>query len=79
MSDSDWRELYNAAIREVDPALLRKRLELAEQAIYRRLEIMRHLPSLPDELTDIYDALSKLRIEKKEADNWLGAADSSPT
>lgn len=58
MLDVNWRELYRAAILELDPVLLPVRVKAAEDAINARLadgQIPR------DEHRDINDALSALR------------------
>jgi len=62
MPKVSWRELYRAAILELDPALLRIRVKAAEDAINARLAD--DLVS-GDEHRDIDDALSALRRLKR--------------
>ena len=62
MPEANWRELYRAAILELDPMLLQDRVKAAEAAIKGRLTdglIPR------DEHRDIDDALSALRRLKR--------------
>jgi hypothetical protein len=62
MPEPNWRELYRAAILELDPVLLQVRVKAAEDAINARLanaQISR------DERRDMDDALSSLRGLKR--------------
>jgi len=62
MSDVNWRELYRAAILELDPAMLQVRVKIAEDAINARLADAQ-IPR--DERRDIDAALSALRGLKR--------------
>ena len=62
MSDVNWRELYRAAILELDPAMLQVRVKIAEDAINARLADAQ-IPR--DEQRDIDAALSALRGLKR--------------
>jgi hypothetical protein len=62
MPEVNWRELYRAAILELDPALLQIRVKAAEDAINARLA---DAPIPRDEQRDIDSALSALRGLKR--------------
>jgi hypothetical protein len=62
MPEINWRELYRAAILELDPALLQIRVKAAEDAINARLADAL-IPR--DEQRDIDAALSALRGLKR--------------
>jgi len=58
MPEVNWRELYKAAILELDPALLQIRVKITEDAINARLA---DAQITHDERRDIDAALSALR------------------
>jgi hypothetical protein len=62
MPEPNWRELYRAAILELDPVLLQVRVKAAEDAINARLADAR-VPG--NERRDIDAALSALRGLKR--------------
>jgi hypothetical protein len=62
MPESNWRELYKAAILELIPELLRIRVKIAEDAINARLADAKISRS---ERKEIEDALSALRGLKR--------------
>ncbi len=62
MPEVNWRELYRAAILELDPMLLQIRVKAAEDAINTRLA---DAPIPREEHRDIDDALSALRRLKR--------------
>ena len=62
MPEFNWRELYRAAILELDPAMLQVRVKIAEDAINARLADAQ-IPR--DERRDIDAALSALRGLKR--------------
>jgi hypothetical protein len=62
MPEVSWRELYRAAILELDPALLQIRVKATEDAINARLTDAQ-VPR--DERRDIEAALSALRGLKR--------------
>jgi hypothetical protein len=62
MSEVSWRELYRAAVLELDPVLLQVRVKAAEDAINARLADVQ-IPR--DEHRDIDDAISALRRLKR--------------
>ena len=62
MPELNWRDLYRAAILELDPMLLQIRVTAAEDAINARLTDAQ-IPR--DEQRDIYAALSALRELKR--------------
>jgi hypothetical protein len=62
MPEVNWRELYRAAILELDPTLLQIRVKAAEDAINARLA---DTPIPREEHRDIDDALSALRRLKR--------------
>jgi hypothetical protein len=62
MSEINWRELYRAAILELDPMLLKARVKAAEDAINARLADAQ-IPR--DERRDMDSALSALRGLKR--------------
>jgi hypothetical protein len=62
MPESNWRELYKAAILELIPELLRIRVKIAEDAVNARLAD----PRIPrTERKEIERALSALRELKR--------------
>jgi hypothetical protein len=63
MPEVNWRELYRAAVLELDPVLLPVRVKAAEDAINARLGDAQ-IPR--DEHRDIDDALSALRRLKRQ-------------
>ena len=62
MPEANWRDLYRAAILELDPELLQIRVKAAEDAINARLGDAQ-IPR--DEHRDIDDALSALHRLKR--------------
>ena len=66
MSVIDWRELYRAALIEVDAELLRERVAAAEAAIDAHVETMKRRTSSLDERQAISDAAAGLRVLKRE-------------
>jgi hypothetical protein len=62
MPEVNWRELYKAAILELDPALLQIRVKITEDAINARLA---DAQITHDERRDIDAALSALRGLKR--------------
>ena len=66
MSEIDWRELYRAALIEVDAELLRERVAAAEAAIDAHVETMKQRTSSLDERQAISDAAAGLRFLKRE-------------
>ncbi|NDQ56175.1 MAG: hypothetical protein GZ088_03765 [Acidipila sp.] len=66
MSDRNWRELYRAALIEVDAELLRERVAAAEAAINAHVESMKQRASSLDERLAISDAAEGLRVLKRE-------------
>ena len=60
-----WRELYRAAILELDPELLQARVKAAEDAIHARASLNGDIPS--DERIAMQDALSALIIPETRA------------
>ena len=58
-----WKQLYQAALLELDPAELQKRIEAAEEGIYQRVEQLKQSQaSSGEEWCAINDALRRLRI-----------------
>jgi PAS domain-containing protein len=58
----DWRELYLAALVEIDPAALKRRAELALQAVQQRTRELKNIPAAPNsELQSLRDATSALQ------------------
>jgi hypothetical protein len=59
-----WQELYKAAMLELNPVELPKRIEVADAAIRRRNEELRvsYDPSTSSERQEIADALNSLRV-----------------
>jgi hypothetical protein len=62
MPEFNWRELYKAAILELDPEMLQVRVKIAEDAINARLAAT---VLLREERMDIDAALSALRGLKR--------------
>jgi hypothetical protein len=60
-----WRELYRAALLELDLEKLRERVEAAEEAIHARTSLNRDM--LNDERIAIQDATSALNVLKAGA------------
>jgi PAS domain-containing protein len=61
---SDWRELYLAALVEIDPVKLKSRVEMAMQAVQQRMREVKtgeiDLPNVRPEEQSLRDALSAL-------------------
>jgi len=58
-----WREVYRAALLEVDPEQLRQRIDDAEKAIYERSEELRQAGDQSNEEQGaMADALRALRV-----------------
>ena len=64
MNENNWRELYRAAILEVNLDKLGERVKAAEEAIRARASLNGDIPS--DERIAIEDALSALSVLKQE-------------
>ena len=64
MVESTWRDLYRAAILELDPKQLQARVKVAEDAINARAS--RGARVSRDERREMNDALSTLRILKRD-------------
>jgi hypothetical protein len=62
----DWQNEYQAALIELDPAKLGKRIEAAEAAIHRRLQQLSQNYDHHAERQVIEDALRSLRFLKKK-------------
>jgi hypothetical protein len=62
MFETTWRDLYRAAILELNPSLLKARLKAAEDAIIARASDAR---APREERKEMDDALSTLRRLKK--------------
>jgi hypothetical protein len=58
----DWRELYLAALVEIDPTALKRRVELALQSVQQRTRELKNIPTAPSsELQSLRDATSALQ------------------
>jgi hypothetical protein len=58
----DWRELYLAALVEIDPATLKRRAELALQAVQHRTRELKNIPAAPHpEQQSLRDAAAALQ------------------
>lgn len=58
----DWRELYLAALLEIDPAALKRRADIALQAIQQRSRELKNIPAAPHaEQQSLRDAASALQ------------------
>jgi hypothetical protein len=64
MVEHHWRDLYRAAIRELDPMRLQARVKAAEEAIHARASSGSQVSR--DERREMDDALSTLRILKRK-------------
>jgi hypothetical protein len=62
MVENQWRDLYKAAILELDPKRLQARVEAAEYAIHARASS--GAPVSREERRAMEDALSTLRVLK---------------
>jgi CheY-like chemotaxis protein len=63
---SDWRELYRAAMLELNPVKLKNRVELALLEIHRRMREVEREPSKNSERAALNDALNGLRVLQRE-------------
>ena len=77
MSERDWRDLFGAAIIELNPEILKVRVERAEAAISRRLETLGKEAGSVPERQAIVDALSSLRLLKSTR-NQSGHSNMKP-
>jgi hypothetical protein len=58
-----WREVYRAALLEIQPEELRRRIDAAEKAIYRRNEELKQTGAqCAEEQQAMADALRALRL-----------------
>jgi ATP/maltotriose-dependent transcriptional regulator MalT len=58
-----WREIYRAALLEIQPEEMRRRIDAAEKAIYRRNEELKQTGSqCAEEQQAMADALRALRL-----------------
>jgi hypothetical protein len=58
-----WQELYKAALLEIEPEQLRRRIDAAEKAISQRSDELRQAGShASEEQTAVADALRALRV-----------------
>ncbi|HWO30232.1 MAG TPA: hypothetical protein VNO32_15675 [Candidatus Acidoferrum sp.] len=64
MVEGPWRDLYRAAILELDPNRLQARVKAAEDAIHARATCEARVSR--DERREMNDALSTLRILKRK-------------
>jgi|HubBroStandDraft_6_1064221.scaffolds.fasta_scaffold991315_2 hypothetical protein len=64
MVENQWRELYMAAVVEVDRNKLRQRVQAAEDALRARASL--DGPIARDERIAMEDAMSALRVLKRE-------------
>ena len=64
MVESSWRDLYRAAILELDPKRLQARVQAAEDAIQARASGEARVSR--DERRELNDALSTLRVLKRK-------------
>jgi hypothetical protein len=62
----EWQEAYRAALLELDPQKLPKRVEVAETAIFKRLQAISKAPNSKAERQAIEDALASLRMLKTD-------------
>ncbi len=62
----EWQVEYQAALLELDPKRLFERVTSAETAIFNRLQAMSHTSDGHAERQAIEDALSALRILKRD-------------
>ena len=67
---NNWRELYRAAIVELDRELLQARVKAAEDAIHARAPLNGDIPT--GERVAMQDALSALNILKRGRGQSLG-------
>ncbi|HXN24227.1 MAG TPA: response regulator [Candidatus Dormibacteraeota bacterium] len=64
---TNWKEMYQAALVEVNPSKLKKRVEVALLAIHQRMRELEQTPSkLTGESVALNDALSGLRVLLRE-------------
>jgi hypothetical protein len=68
-SPPKWRELYRAAMMELDPLKLPQRIDDARNAIMDRMEDTRTKPSYP-EYQQLDDAFNGLRTLQQESDRF---------
>jgi hypothetical protein len=66
MSYPEWQADYQAALVELDPEKLPKRVEAAETAIFKRLQTLSGNQDSHAERQAIEDALASLRLLKRE-------------
>ncbi len=85
MTNMAWQDLYKAALLELSPEELPRRLETAEAAMHQRLHELEKLPqgllapALNDERHAISDALRNLRtLAKSECSHPDHAVTNAP-
>jgi len=65
MGENNWRELYKAAVLEVDPSKLEDRVKATERAVRVRIASLNGQIS-QDEQSAMQDALSALNVLRHE-------------
>jgi hypothetical protein len=73
VNEKRWRELYEAALSERDPAKLENRIRDTEEAIILRVQTLANFPDFWGERKDIEDAtvaLRRLQVEKLHFPDW---------
>lgn len=65
MSENNWRELYKAAVLEVDPSKLEDRVRATERAVRVRIASLNGQIS-KDEQSAMQDALTNLSVLKHD-------------
>jgi hypothetical protein len=63
----EWQQEYVAALLELDPEKLPKRVEVAETAVFKRLQAISQSSDSKAEREAIQDALASLRVLKSES------------
>jgi hypothetical protein len=66
MSYPEWQADYQAALVELDPETLPKRVQAAETKIFKRLQDLAYSSNNHAERQAIEDALASLRVLKRE-------------
>ncbi len=73
-----WQELYKAALVEVQPEELGRRVEAAQKAIHERLKELSHEGARSSEAQELEDALRFLRVLARNECRSHGSPENPP-
>ena len=66
-----WKNAYRAAVNELDPHLLQRKIHVSDVAIAKRMRDLGQSPETLEERTAIQHAISALRILETQTPDYL--------